>query len=85
MAKRQMVDSIYLNKGSKPMDTGQWNYYRISSFGEMGDPIEICLLKFPEFDTGYESAYPNLLAVLKSKWNIEHSDEDLIGFRVREV
>jgi len=37
------------------------------------------------FDTGYASAYPNLLAVLKSKWNIEHQDEDLIGVRVREI
>ena len=36
-------------------------------------------------DTGYASAYPNLLTLLKKKWNIEHKDDDLIGIRVREV
>jgi hypothetical protein len=34
-------------------------------------------------DTGFASAYPNLCALLRNKWNIKHSDEDLIGIRVR--
>jgi|SRR5208337_536895 len=36
-------------------------------------------------DTGYNSAYPNLCELLKNKWHIDHSDEDLIGFIVREI
>lgn len=36
-------------------------------------------------DTGYNSAYPNLCDLLKKRWNIEHRDEDLIGFRAREI
>jgi hypothetical protein len=36
-------------------------------------------------DTGYMSAYPNLLALLAKKWDIKHSDDDLIGVRVRDV
>lgn len=36
-------------------------------------------------DTGYVSAFPNLFSVLANKWNIEHSDDDLIGIRVRAV
>ena len=100
MGKQQMVDAIYLNKRGHPQLTSEWAYYRISSLGRIGDPIELCLVSWPDFrdiddvvspdkavvvnpfDTGYTSAHPNLLAVLKAKWNIEHRDEDLIGLRV---
>jgi len=34
-------------------------------------------------ETGFVSAYPNILKVLKSKWNIDHEDNHLIGIRVR--
>jgi hypothetical protein len=103
MPKKQMVDCIYLNKRDRRQETRAWAYYRVSSFGSVGDSIELCLLSFPEFrdiddvvspdnavvvnpfDTGYISAYPNLLGVLKSKWNISHRDEDLIGIRLPEV
>lgn len=30
-------------------------------------------------DTGFTSAYPNFLTLLKNKWGIEYRDEDLIG------
>jgi hypothetical protein len=36
-------------------------------------------------DTGFASAYPNLCSLLANKWKIEHSDDDLIGIRVREM
>jgi hypothetical protein len=32
-------------------------------------------------DTGYASAYDNFVKVLKSKWNIDHSEDGLIGLR----
>jgi hypothetical protein len=36
-------------------------------------------------DTGFSCAYQHLLTLLKEKWKIEHSDNDLIGVRVRNV
>jgi hypothetical protein len=36
-------------------------------------------------DTGFASAYPNMCTLLQNKWNIRHSDEDLIGIRARDV
>jgi hypothetical protein len=98
-----LVDQIYLNKRGNRSFTNVWAYYRITSFGEEGDHIELCLVKWPTFedidevaaadkavvvnpgDTGFASAYPNILTVLKSKWNIDHSDDDLIGLRFRDV
>jgi hypothetical protein len=92
------VDQIYLNKRGS-MTAEQWAYYRITSEGGLGDPIELCLVKWPTFEdidtvispdsavvinpgqTGYASAYDTFLKVLKSKWNIDHSDDGLIGLR----
>jgi len=34
-------------------------------------------------ETGFASAYPDILKVLKSKWGIDHKDDDLIGIRAR--
>jgi len=34
-------------------------------------------------ETGFASAYPNILKVLKSKAGIDHKDDDLIGIRAR--
>lgn len=34
-------------------------------------------------DTGYNSAFPNLLELLSKKWNIDHEKSILIGARER--
>jgi hypothetical protein len=34
-------------------------------------------------DTGYNSAFPNLLELLSKKWNIDHEQSTLIGLRAR--
>jgi hypothetical protein len=31
-------------------DTSKWAYYRISSTGDMGDNIEMCLVSWPSFE-----------------------------------
>lgn len=36
-------------------------------------------------DTGFTCAYPNICALLKNKWNVDHCDDDLIGIRVRNA
>jgi hypothetical protein len=36
-------------------------------------------------DTGFASAYPNICTLLKKKWNVDHSDDDLIGLRFHEI
>jgi hypothetical protein len=46
----EFADSIYLNKRGDPHDTSKWAYYRITSRGDLDDPIEVCLLKWPTFE-----------------------------------
>jgi len=94
-------DLIYLNKRDS-INTSEWAYYRLSSGGNVGDPIELCLLSWPTFvdiddvlsvdkavvinpgDTGFESAYPNNIQVLKNKWGIDHEKSTLIGVIVKQ-
>jgi len=96
-------DLIYLNKRGHPSVFNAWVYYRITSAGNEGDHIELCLLSWPDladrdevvseklavvtnpYDTGLARAYPNILNVLKKKWDIDHRDEDLIGIRERKA
>ncbi len=98
-----VTDTIYLNKRGNESNTSSWAYYRITSRGNEGDPIELSLLTWPEFedmdvvgdldkaivvnpsDTGYRSAYPNFTDLLQRKWNINHEQSILIGFRARHV
>jgi hypothetical protein len=44
---KQILDSIYLNKRGHPQDDGHWVYYRVTSLGEEGDNIEVCLVQWP--------------------------------------
>jgi hypothetical protein len=44
----RVLDSIYLNKRDHPQDSSHWAYYRVTSLGgDVGDHIEVCLLKWP--------------------------------------
>ncbi len=50
-ATMTVVDSIYLNKRGTENWTSAWAYYRITSIGgQMGDPIEVALVKWPTFE-----------------------------------
>jgi hypothetical protein len=40
---------IYLDKRGSNFDN-DWAYYRITSEGGMGDPIELCLVKWPTLE-----------------------------------
>jgi hypothetical protein len=45
----QVIDSIYLNKRGDYQNTSSWAYYRVTSFGNMDDHIEACLVEWPTF------------------------------------
>jgi hypothetical protein len=45
-----VTDTIYFNTRGNEFSTWVWAYYRITSKGQTGDNIEVCLLKWPSFE-----------------------------------
>ena len=97
-SKLKMVDAIYLDKHTADWKyyrissigrDGDHIELCLLEFPEFNDLDEIVYeegaVVVSPFDTGYASAYSNILAVLKNKWGIDHQDENLIGIRVRPL
>jgi len=59
----------------------EWRSFKDSDF--IGD-VQRAVVVNPG-DTGYAVAYPHLSTLSKNKWKVDHSDDEIIGLRVREV
>ena len=57
------ADMIYLDKRGSNLDN-DWAYYRITSEGGVGDPIELCLVKWPTFEDIDEIVSPESAVVV---------------------
>ena len=55
--------AIYLDKRGSNLDNN-WTCYRITSEGEEGDPIELCMVRWPTFEDIDEIVSPDSAVVV---------------------